>query len=51
MEYARKHCTLLVPGEWDSTKAEVPCNIVKVSQNLQFAYAGLLRSDCGREQQ
>lgn len=51
MDYARKHCARLIPEGWDSVQPEVPCNIVKVSQNLQFAYAGLLRSDYRRGQQ
>jgi hypothetical protein len=51
MDYARKHCMPAVPDEWDSVQPEVLNNIVKVRQNLQFAYAGLLGSDCGRGRQ
>ena len=47
MECARKHCTPLVPDKWDSVKPEVPCNIVKVSQNLRFACAELLGATAG----
>lgn len=51
MDYARKHCTPASPDEWDGVKPEVPCNIVKVKQNLQFDYAGVLSGERGRGQQ